>query len=137
MKICYYFIFWLKSIIFAVRSEIIFMRKLQRNIFMPVLMLVLFMSYQVGITLFVHTHMLMNGVVVAHSHPYADKSHKHAEAQIVAFNVVSALQSLEPDSYDGDKVYLQVLREIGECNDISLNILLFVSFFNIRAPSYC
>ncbi len=69
MKICYYFRHWLKCIIFVIQSEIILMRKLQHNIFMfmPVLMLVLFMSYQAGITLFVHTHMLMNGYVVAHS----------------------------------------------------------------------
>ena len=112
------------------------MCKVKRNIFLPALMLVLFLSYQAGITLFVHTHVLLNGAVVAHSHPYAEKSHKHAEAQIVAFNMVSSLQSLEPDKFNVEQIYWQFLNEIGEEYKAPFILATLNSNVKIRAPSY-
>ena len=44
-------------------------------------MLLLFVVYQVGITSFVHVH-IVNGVTVVHSHLLGDSEHDHTEAQV-------------------------------------------------------
>lgn len=44
-------------------------------------MLLLFVVYQVGVTSFVHVH-IVNGVTVVHSHLLGDSEHDHTEAQV-------------------------------------------------------
>ena len=46
-------------------------------------MLLLFVTYQVGITSFVHVH-IVNGVTVVHSHLMGDSEHDHTEKQVTS-----------------------------------------------------
>lgn len=48
-------------------------------------MLLLFIIYQVGITSFVHVH-LVNGVTVVHSHLTVDNEHEHTENQVASID---------------------------------------------------
>jgi hypothetical protein len=46
-------------------------------------MLLLFVVYQVGVTSFVHVH-IVNGVTVVHSHLLGDSEHDHTEKQVTS-----------------------------------------------------
>ena len=48
-------------------------------------MLLLFVTYQVGITSFVHVH-IVNGVTVVHSHLLGDSEHEHTEKQVTSID---------------------------------------------------
>ena len=48
----------------------------RRYIVAPLLLLALFLTYQVSITLFTHVH-IVNGVMIVHSHPSSEKHHTH------------------------------------------------------------
>ena len=45
----------------------------RRYIVAPLLLLALFLTYQVSITLFTHVH-IVNGVMIVHSHPSSEKT---------------------------------------------------------------
>lgn len=54
-------------------------------------MLVLFSTYFLGITLFTHTHVIDN-VLVVHSHPYnplSDKPHTHTTASLILIEEIT------------------------------------------------
>ena len=48
-------------------------------------MLLLFVVYQVGITSFVHVH-IVNGVTIVHSHLLGDSEHDHTEKQVTSID---------------------------------------------------
>ena len=48
-------------------------------------MLLLFVVYQVGITSFVHVH-IVNGVTIVHSHLLGDNAHDHTEKQVASID---------------------------------------------------
>ena len=48
-------------------------------------MLLLFVTYQVGITSFVHVH-IVNGVTLVHSHLLGDNEHDHTEKQVASID---------------------------------------------------
>ena len=54
----------------------------RRYIVAPLLLLALFLTYQVSITLFTHVH-IVNGVMIVHSHPSSEKHHTHTTGQVI------------------------------------------------------
>ena len=48
-------------------------------------MLLLFVVYQVGVTSFVHVH-IVNGVTIVHSHLLGDNEHEHTEKQVASID---------------------------------------------------
>ena len=55
------------------------------------LLLLLFVLYWCGITLFTHSH-VVNGVVIVHSHPFSSE-HTHTKGQFETIFFLSALQT--------------------------------------------
>ena len=66
-----------------------------RYIFIPLMLLTLFLAYQASITMFAHVH-YVNGVMLVHSHPSADSQHTHTEGQILTLAQVSHWVGSEP-----------------------------------------
>ena len=52
-----------------------------KKILLSFLLLTLFVTYQVSITMFTHVH-YVNGVMIAHSHPYKG-THSHTASNII------------------------------------------------------
>lgn len=67
----------------------------RRYIVAPLLLLALFLTYQVSITLFTHVH-IVNGVMIVHSHPSSEKHHTHTTGQVISIAHLSTIQTLEP-----------------------------------------
>ena len=59
-----------------------------RYIFIPLMLLTLFLAYQASITMFAHVH-YVNGVMIVHSHPSTDSEHTHTQSQILTLAQVS------------------------------------------------
>ena len=73
----------------------------RRYIVAPLLLLALFLTYQVSITLFTHVH-IVNGVMIVHSHPSSEKHHTHTTGQVILIAHLSTIQTLEPGGPDRD-----------------------------------
>ena len=66
-----------------------------RYIFIPLMLLTLFLAYQASITMFAHVH-YVNGVMIVHSHPATDSEHTHTQSQILTLAQVSEWAGTEP-----------------------------------------
>ena len=77
------------------------------RIITSLLLLTLFVAYQVNIKMFAHVH-YVNGVMLVHSHPSADSQHSHTESQILTLAQVSDWSGLEPVSASVSEVVLSV-----------------------------
>ena len=73
----------------------------RRYIVAPLLLLALFLTYQVSITLFTHVH-IVNGVMIVHSHPSSEKHHTHTTGQVILIAHLSTIQTLEARGADRD-----------------------------------
>ncbi|MEG1545928.1 MAG: hypothetical protein RSA44_03460 [Bacteroides sp.] len=71
--------------------------RLTRKTLLPILLLILFASYQIGILSFAHTH-IINGVMIVHSHPSKDKQHAHSKTELVVINRLNVLTMSEATS---------------------------------------
>lgn len=67
-------------------------RKCER---VALLLLSLFLSYQVGITMFGHAHMV-DGEVLVHSHPFNTPQHSHSDGQILTLAQLGGFWGLVP-----------------------------------------
>ena len=79
-----------------------------RYIVAPLLLLALFLTYQVSITLFTHVH-IVNGVMIVHSHPSSEKHHTHTTGQVILIAHLSTIQTLEPGGQTEMTVFRPVL----------------------------
>lgn len=61
--------------------------------FISILLLSLFATYQINISLFIHSH-IIEGVKTIHSHPY-NAPHSHSTAELVLIGQLSNFHSLE------------------------------------------
>lgn len=68
----------------------------RRYILAPLLLLTLFLTYQVSITMFAHVH-IINGVMIVHSHPSSSKHHTHTSGQVITIAHIGSFQTLEPE----------------------------------------
>ena len=65
-----------------------------RYIFIPLLLLTLFVAYQASITMFAHVHYI-NGVSIVHSHPSADNDNTNTDGQLLTLSHVSEWTGVE------------------------------------------
>ncbi|MBR6640219.1 MAG: hypothetical protein IKL35_07670 [Muribaculaceae bacterium] len=112
------------------------MKNDRKRILISALMLMLFLSYQAGFSLFTHTHTI-DGIKIVHSHPYAGDNHAHTDAQIFAISHLSTFWGEEVSVSSGDYVVYEIINKIGsevECvNFKKVNI----ENVNFRAPPFC
>ncbi len=90
---------------------------------MSVCLLVLYVLFQTGITVFPHEHIL-NGEKLVHSHPYSNANHSHSSDQALTIARLSSVQTLA--------------AETAFCQDAQLPVLYALEFdavpFIIKAP---
>lgn len=108
-----------------------------RYILIPLMLLTLFVTYQVSITMFAHVH-YVNGVMIVHSHPSADQEHTHSESQILTLAQMSDWLGTEPDFVILSEVNLSVFDTL-ECERKSRMLSdLHLRSISLRAPPfYC
>lgn len=108
-----------------------------RYIFIPLMLLTLFLAYQASITMFAHVH-YVNGVMIVHSHPSADSDHSHSQSQILTLAQVSEWAGTEPVFVTLAEVSLAVFDTI-ECERVSRTLSDIHSHcISLRAPPfYC
>ena len=108
-----------------------------RYIYIPLMLLILFVTYQVSITMFAHMH-YVNGVMIVHSHPSADSEHTHTEAQILTLAQMSEWAGTEPVFVTLSEVSLSVFDTL-ECEREAKALSdLFSHSISLRAPPfYC
>lgn len=108
-----------------------------RYIFIPIMLLTLFVAYQASITMFAHVHYI-NGVTIVHSHPSADNDHTHTDGQLLTLAHVSEWTGVEPVFVTLSEVSLSVFDSI-ECERKSKALSdLYSHCISLRAPPfYC
>ena len=99
-------------------------------------MLVLFLSYQAGFSLFTHTH-IIDGVKIVHSHPYAGDNHVHTDAQIFAISHISAFVGEEARSFDAICAVFEIVSKIGIETVCVKYLSANVDNLTLRAPPSC
>jgi hypothetical protein len=109
----------------------------RRYIFIPLMLLTLFLAYQASITMFAHVH-YVNGVMIVHSHPSADSDHTHTQSQILTLAQVSEWAGTEPVFVTLSEVSLAVFDTL-ECERASKTQSDIHSHcISLRAPPfYC
>lgn len=107
-----------------------------RFILIPLMLLTLFVTYQVSITMFAHMH-YVNGVMIVHSHPSADSEHTHTEAQILTLAQMSEWAGTEPVFVTLSEVSLSVFDSL-ECEREAKSLSdFYLHSISLRAPPFC
>lgn len=125
--------------IFASELEKINRRKglgKKRYIVTPLLLLTLFVAYQVCITMFSHVH-YVNGVMIVHSHPSADHRHTHTEGQIVTMAQVASFFTTEPVQTELVRVQPPLLCRLEYNRNTDFQTALHAHRIYLRAPPFC
>lgn len=107
------------------------MRK-RRHLYIPLLLLTLFVSYQVSISMFSHVH-YVNGVMIVHSHPASD-NHTHTEGQILTLAQVSNYVGTQPLLAELAEIYLPVLYTLKCHREWIISQSLHGQCISLRAP---
>ena len=110
--------------------------KERKYIFIPLLLLSLFLGYQVGITMFSHVH-YVNGVMIVHSHPSADDQHSHTEMQIVTMAKVSNFLGMEPTFVTMEEISLSLFKTLEYKRECRFLPDTYLSDISLRAPPVC
>jgi hypothetical protein len=58
------------------------------------LMLVMYLGYFTGTTIFIHSHLFQNRIIV-HSHPYTNSQHGHSESELLVLDQLQDRTSTE------------------------------------------
>lgn len=107
----------------------------ERYIFIPLMLLTLFVTYQVSITMFAHVH-YVNGVMIVHSHPSTDSEHTHTRGQILTLAQVAEWAGSEPVFVTLGEVTLSFLDTL-ECERKSRTLSdLYSHCISLRAPPF-
>ena len=101
-----------------------------------VFLLMLLMSYKVGVTMFVHTHDV-DGTMVVHSHPFTSSSHSHSASQVVVIGQLSSFSGVETTPYEDIKIYGSRVEGVNICKSDSNVITASVTCLSLRAPPVC
>lgn len=110
------------------------MVKNRKQIVVSLYLLLLFVSFQTGITMFTHTH-YVNGVMLVHSHPSSD-NHTHTEGQILTLAQVSHFTGTEPLLAECVELFLPFLYAL-KCKRTSvLCPSLHIQCIHLRAPPF-
>lgn len=106
-----------------------------RYVLIPLMLLTLFVMYQVSITMFAHVH-YVNGVMIVHSHPSADNEHTHTEGQILTMAQMSGWTGTEPLFVTLPEVSLSVFDTL-ECKRMSRALQdIGLHCIALRAPPF-
>jgi hypothetical protein len=123
------------------------MRKLINYIstFFKCLLLILFLGYYGSITMFYHAHLLVNGVIITHSHPFKSdpnnkgpfQSHSHSSS---AYNLIDQLNQINwnspictPAIPEPPVFYSEILHNYTS----PFLQIIFSSSSQLRAPPVC
>ena len=107
-----------------------------RYIYIPLMLLILFVTYQVSITMFAHMH-YVNGVMIVHSHPSTDNEHTHTEGQILTLAQMSEWVGTEPVFVTLSEVSLSVFDTL-ECEREAKTLSdFYLHSISLRAPPFC
>ena len=107
-----------------------------RYIFIPLMLLTMFVAYQVSISMFSHVH-YVNGVMIVHSHPSTDSEHTHTAKQILTLAQVSEWAGTEPVFVTLSEVSLPVFDTL-ECERKSKSLSdIYLLCISLRAPPFC
>jgi len=108
----------------------------RKYIFIPLLLLALFVTYQASITVFSHIH-YVNGVMIVHSHPSSDDEHTHTERQILTLAYVSHWTGVEPVCMALEEAAFSVCESVEcKCESWALSDSC-LHCISLRAPPFC
>lgn len=109
----------------------------RRHILAPLLLLTLFLTYQVSITMFTHVH-IVNGVMIVHSHPSSGKHHSHTTGQVISIAHLSVVHTLEAEVGTSVAVFRPVLYVLEYQTNTFRAKAPHTQCVHLRAPpSYC
>ena len=109
------------------------MGKERSKVINAVLLLVLLVSYKLSVTIFVHTHNV-DGIMVAHSHPFTNGNHTHSSSQILVIGQLSSFNGVKCDSVEELKVYYTEVDEALFANQNNSAIVADAICVLLRAP---
>ncbi len=112
------------------------MRQGRIKYIISVCLLVLYTVFQLGITVFPHTHIL-NGEKLVHSHPYSNANHSHSSDQAVVIDRLSSVQTLKAEISFIRDVELPMLCAL-EPDTYSIILKApHTHCVSLRAPPFC
>ncbi len=104
--------------------------------FLSLCLLVLYVMFQAGISVFPHEHIL-NGEKLVHSHPYSNANHSHTSDQAVTIARLSSVQTLEAQVSEAGTLDLPLLYAV-EYDECSFSIISrHTRCLGLRAPPAC
>ncbi len=112
------------------------MSKGKSKYIMSLCLLILYMVFQAGTSVFPHTH-IVDGEKMVHSHPYSSANHTHTEDQVAAIELLSNVQTLEVDIQSERIVLRPVLYDLEFNGDSSVSSSPHTHCVNLRAPPFC
>jgi hypothetical protein len=96
---------------------------------LQLLLVILFMGYYGGTTLFIHSHTI-HGEQITHSHPYSTPCHGHTSNQVQQISELSTFHSLDELSLNIIEALLSCIKveyrcfsEIYRYNDVAIKQL--------------
>lgn len=103
-----------------------------KRVLSSLLLLTLFVAYQAGITMFTHVH-YVNGVMVAHSHPYKG-AHSHSKSSILVIAHISHFHSPEVETPYEVIPERHVIYTVEVCHDVPVVMSNHLQALSLRAP---
>ena len=107
-----------------------------KYIFTSLFLLVLFLAFQVSISMFSHIHYI-NGVMMVHSHPSTDNEHTHTEGQILTLANVSHWVGIEPVCVTLNEVSFSMYDTLECKRDFHFLGGSYTHCISLRAPPFC
>ena len=108
----------------------------QRGTKISLLLLSLFVSFQVCITVFGHAHQI-NGALLVHSHPFTKAQHNHSEGQILTLAQLSSFVGLEPVINVLVSQFFGCVAEIRQVIHSDFHPSCTLVLRSLRAPPVC
>ncbi len=118
----------------ALKSEIL--RTERRKYLLSVGLLVLYLVFQAGITVFPHVH-IVNGEKVVHSHPYSSANHNHSGDSIATIARLSSVQTLKAESAFCQELMLPMLYAVELAGGVDVIYAGHTHSAGLRGPPVC
>ncbi len=112
------------------------MRTGKNKHFISICLLVLYLVFQAGISVFTHVHIL-NGEKLVHSHPYSNANHTHTSDQAIAIARLSSAQTLKAETAVFREVHLPMLYALTFNTDSFSTKVPHAHCVSLRAPPFC
>lgn len=95
-------------------------------------LLALFVAYQTSVTAFTHVHYI-NGVLIAHSHPFGNQ-HSHSATSLIVIGLLSHFSSDGPDCCEVQHPMRPLLRVMEDEADTPVIKRKACRVISLRAP---